>query len=433
MKKARIVSCSAFLIIGIGLAAAAQPQVLQLADGTRLTLLGVTTGTRQMAPGYENLATANWLYTPDRPSMVWILAEHQPGKWPSYELLISDRARTGCVNLEKSTGSHVRDGVDIQGFLMRAFPRWDKEMLARVKPYGAAISDQEFVITNPAPAAVEQWTPEPLPLSKSDGDLEVTLTKLIAGAPLPYRQGEHPLTNDPANQCVHLNFEFRENGQPTTNWAPWPVFTSDATGNRVRGLIYSYPANGINPIYPDRIHPSFPPVFDGYFYHPGLWPDQSPWKVRLEFRRRSGFSDEETVTFKDLPVRSGSQADFNDQWSWDARKTNVSFVAEQMVNGVKLKLLSPLVYSPKIMPGEKHLSVLFYAEPEREARAMNLTLLQATDENGQEVATPFRNGGGWAGHFALDFPNIREVKTLILRLALHKSRFVEFTVTPAKQ
>ena len=85
------------------------------------------------------------------------------------------------------------------------------------------------------------------------------------------------------------------------------------------------------------------------------------------------------------------------------------------------------------MPGEKHLAVLIYADPEREARAMNLKLLQATDENGQEVPTPFGGGGGWAGHFALDFPKVGDVKTLNLKLALHKSRFVEFTVTPTKQ
>ena len=386
-----------------------------------------------MAPGYENLPTANWLYTPDRPSTVWLLAEHEPGKWPNYELLISDEAKTACVNLEKSTGSHVRDGVDIQAFVLRAFPRWDKEMLARVRPYGCAIAKGEFVITNPAPAAVENWTPERLPVTRSDGDLAVTLTKLVAGAPLPYRQGEHPLTNDPANQCVHLHFDFRQNGQPTTNWAPWPVVTSDAAGNRVRGLIYSYPSNGINPVYPDRIHPSFPLVYDGYFYRPGLWPAQSPWKVRLEFIRCWNFSGEETVTFTNLALRSGSQQDFDDEWTWDASKTNLSFVAEQRVNGVKLKLLPPLIYSAKIIPGQKDLGVLIFAEPEREARAMNLTLLQATDENGQEVPTPFRNGGGWAGHFALDFPNPRDVKTLTLKLALHKSRFVEFTVTPAKQ
>jgi hypothetical protein len=211
------------------------------------------------------------------------------------------------------------------------------------------------------------------------------------------------------------------------------VFTSDAAGNYVRGQIYSYPSNGINPIYPDRIHPSFPPVVDGYFYQPGLWPDQSPWKVRLEFIHLSNFSDAETVTFTNLVVRSGSQQDFDDEWSWDASKTNLGFVAEQIVNGVKLKLLPPLIYSPQIMPGEKHLGVLIHADPEGEARAMNLTLLQATDENGQEVVTSFRNGGGWSGHFALDFPNVRVVKRLNLKLALHKSRFVEFTVTPTKK
>ncbi len=431
--KAKILSGSGFIILGLGLTAFGQPQVIQLDDGTKLTMLGMTTGTRQMAPGYEKLGTANWLYASDGSSTVWILSEHEPGKWPIYELLISDTAKTGCVNLEKSTGSHVRDGVDIQGFVMHAFPRWDKEMLARVKPYHAAISKGEFVITNPAPATVEHWTGEPLPITRSDGDLEVTLTEFVAGAPAPYREDRQPLTTDPANQCVHLQFDYRQNGQPTTNWVPWPVVTSDAAGNRVRGLIYEYPANGINPVYPDRVHPTFPPVSDGYYYRPGLWPNQSPWKVRMEFVHRANFSDEETVTFTNLLVRSGSQQDFNDEWSWNASKTNFSFVAEQMVNGVKLKLLPPLIYSPATMPDEKHLTVLVYAEPEQEARVMNLTLLQATDENGNEVVTPFRNGGGWAGHFSLEFPNDRVGKMLNLKLALHKSRFVEFTVTPTKR
>lgn len=431
--KARVLSWSAFFIIGLSFAAFGEPQIIQLDDSTKLTLLGVTTGPRQMAPGYEKLATANWFYTSDQSSVIWILAEHDPGKSLSYELLISDKAKPGCVNLEKGTASHVRDGIDIQGFALLAFPRWDKEMLARVKPYQAAISKGEFVITNPVPGVFEHWTPELLPITKSDGDLEVTLTKLIAGAPSPYRQGQHPLTNDPANQCVHLDFNFRQNGQPTPNWTPWRVFTSDAAGNHVRGVVHNYPSNGINPIYPDRIHPSFPPVFDGYFYRPGLWQDQSPWKVRLEFIHQSNFSDEETVTFTNLAVQTGSQDDYNEEWTRDAGKTNFNFVAEQMVNGVKLKLLPPLIYSPDSMADEKHLAVLIYADPGQKAQTMNLTLLQATDEKGQEVVTPFRTGGGWAGHFALDFPGSREMKTLNLKLALHKSRFVEFTVTPTRQ
>ena len=52
---------------------------------------------------------------------------------------------------------------------------------------------------------------------------------------------------------------------------------------------------------------------DGYYYQPGLWPDQ-PWKVRLEFIQRSGFSDDEMVTFTNVPVKPGSQQDWDDEW-----------------------------------------------------------------------------------------------------------------------
>jgi hypothetical protein len=46
--------------------------------------------------------------------------------------------------------------------------------------------------------------------------------------------------------------------------------------------------------------------------------------------------------------------------------------------------------------------------------------------------SPF--GSPWAGHYSLELPNVREdVKALNLKLALHKSRFVEFTVQPASQ
>ena len=39
------------------------PQIITLTHGTKFTLLGVTTGTQQKAPGYPNMA--NSLYTPN--------------------------------------------------------------------------------------------------------------------------------------------------------------------------------------------------------------------------------------------------------------------------------------------------------------------------------------------------------------------------------
>jgi hypothetical protein len=365
--------------------------------------------------------------------VVWIEEEHEPGKRPSYELLVSDRANTGCVNIERRQGSFVKDGVSLQSFVLTAFPRWDKETILRVKPYMGAPSKQQFVLTNPVPGPIAQWTPEPLPETKSAGDLEVTLTKLIAGAPVPYREGgSRAPTNDPVNQCVHLNFDFRQNGQSTTNWQAWPVQTTDAAGNWSRGLIYGYPKNGINPSYPDRIHPSFPPESDGYYFQPGLWPDE-PWKVRMEFIQRFNFSDDEMVTFTNLPVKPGSQQDWEDQWgAWDIGKTNFPFsITPGTVNGVHLKLLPPLLVPNKSSPGQKYVSVIIGADPDFNPRGMNLTVVEATDDQGHDLWHP--SGSGWAGHYSLEFPNVRKIKSLNLKLALHKSRFVEFTFKPAKQ
>jgi hypothetical protein len=409
-----------------------EPQVIHFDDHTKLTLLGTTYGAHHMAPGYENHGRVNWVYTASNTTVVWIKEEHEPDKWPHYELLVSDRANTGCVNIERRQGSFVNAGVSLQSFVLTAFPRWDKETILRVRPDRGASSKEHFVLTNPAPRTIAQWTPEPLPATKSAGDLEVTLTKLIAGTPVPYREGSRRApTSDPVNQCIHLDFNFRVNGQATTNWGAWPVQTTDASGNWSRGLILAYPKNGVSPSYPDRIHPSFPPENDGYYFQPGLWPVE-PWKVRLEFIQRSGFSDDEMVTFTNLRVRSGSQQDADDEWTWDASKTNFNFVAKATVNGVHLQLLPPLLVVNGAQSSEKEITIIIGAGPGFKPQGMNLTVVAATDDQGRELWS--FGQPSWAGHYSISFARVHDdVKSLNLKLALHKSRFVEFTVKPASQ
>jgi hypothetical protein len=429
-----------------------EPQIITLDDGTKLTLLGTTYGVHHMAPGYENLRTANWIYTASNTPVVWIEEEHEPGKGPIYELLVSDRANTGCVSTETDTGSHVKDGVEIQGFRLLAYPRWDKETILRVRPYRGTAVKGQFVLTNPASGTFAQWTPKPLPDTESDGNLEVTLTKLVAGAPAPHYPG---ITNgpvsDPANQCVRLNFDFRENDQSTTNWDPWPVQTTDAVGNWSRGLIYEYPTNGVYPKNPLNEEN------DGYFFQPGLWPDK-PWKVRLEFIQRSGFSDDEMVTFTNLPVKLGSQQDADDEWTaWDVGKPKLPFtipdstaltpdtrqrddgetnfpfaISPATIKGVHLKLLPPLLVTNRWQSGEMDVSIIIGADPGYKPQGMNLTVVSATDDQGRDLWSFERPP--WAGHYSIEFARVHDdVKSLNLKLALHKSRFVEFTVKPTKQ
>ena len=101
----------------------------------------------------------------------------------------------------------------------------------------AAVAKEQFVISNPKRVSVPKWTPEPMPDTQSDGDLNVTLTKLVAGAQSPYNRGNGVAKNDPLNKCVQLDFDFQQKGQSVTNWRPVPVVTSDATGNSIQGWI----------------------------------------------------------------------------------------------------------------------------------------------------------------------------------------------------
>ncbi|MGH7993976.1 MAG: hypothetical protein ACREDQ_10705, partial [Limisphaerales bacterium] len=373
-----------------GVSDSSQPQVIHLDDGTKLTFLGVTVGRRHMAPGYENLPTANWIYTASNTPVVWIKEEPGPSRQP-IELLVSDRANTGCVSTETSTGSRVEGVGEIEGFRLLAFPRWDKETILRVRPYRGAVVKGEFVITNPPLETPAQWTPKPLPDTESDGDLEVTLTKLVAGAPTPsWRGGSLMPTNDPANQCVHLNFDFRQSGRSTTNWDPWPVQVTDAAGNWSRGLIYAYPTNGIRQIWGHMISGAYiaPPAhygMDGYYFQPGLWPNQ-PWKVRLEFIQQSGFSDDELVIFTNVPVRAGSKQDLDDEWTWDGSNTNFTYIAQGKANGVNLKLLPPLLFENDNSTGNpKDVSVIIGADAGFNPKGMNLTVVSATDDQGHDL------------------------------------------------
>ena len=433
----RILSLLAGLLFAASIAFGDDKQIITLDDGTKLTLLGTTYGTHHMAPGYENLRTANWVYTASNTPVVWI--EEEPGNQPIYELLVSDRANTGCVNIEARQRSFVKPGVSLQSFVLSAFPRWDKETILRVRPYRGTAVKGEYVLTNPVPGTFAQWTPKPLPDTESDGDLEVTLTRLVAGAQTPsWQGGSLTPTNDPANQCVHLNFDFRQNGQSTTNWVPWPVQTTDAAGNWSRGLIYAYPTNGVRRIWGHMINGSYIPPpehygMDGYNFQPGLWPNQ-PWKVRLEFIRQANFSDDEIVTFTNIPVKSGSQQDVGDEWTaWDVGKTNFPFtITPATVNGVYLKLLPPLLVSDQYSTGHpKDISIIIGADPGFKAQGMNLTVVAATDNQGRDLwsfETP-----AWAGHYSIEFARVHDdIKSLNLKLALHKSRFVEFNVKPEK-
>jgi hypothetical protein len=398
------------------------PQLITGPDGSRLSLLGVTQGTEHIGP------YSNRLYAKGDTPVVWIEIDRGTNIWQEYRLLVSDQAGTACVNTEVRQRSSVGQGKQIYAFVLDAFPRWDAVTVLRACIDRSALADGQFIITNPPAGPIPEWTPKPLPDTENDGDLSVTLTKLIAGAPAPRGAAYYPGriragTNELANQCVRLDFDIRQNDELSTNWQAWPVETSDAAGNHASGLIYGYPASGV-------FYKPFPGTNDGYFYQSGLWPDEPVWKLRMELIQRSGYSEDEIVTFTNLPVRVGTKAEADDQWTWDEHNTNWTFVAQARVNGMEMKLLPPLLVADPDQGGQKSIGILVFSDAHFNPKGMNVTVLQATDDQGRDLWSPF--GVSWAGHYNIEIARVNDTKTLNLKLALHKSRFVEFTVKPAR-
>jgi hypothetical protein len=309
--------------------------------------------------------------------------------------------------------------MEIQGFMLDAFPRWDRKTVVRILSYGQGrqqVSKEQFVISNPARGSSARWTPDPLPNTQSDGDLDVTLTKLVGDAPSPYNRGNGVPKNDPINKSVQIDFDVQQKGQSATNWRPVQVETTDATGNYVKGWI-------------NQNYQNAQPT--GYFYQPGLWPDEPAWKVRLEFSRTSGFNADELWSVTNIPVRAGSQQDvwifLGNQMNSD--RTNAAF-AETTINGIRVKLF-PAIQFTDFRNNKKVVGVMLKTDPDIVSAGMRLTPPTITDDQGHTLNNESAMLG--SSDFQYEFAEPRKIKSVNVFIALHKSRFVEFTVKPSKQ
>ena len=399
-----------------------RPQVILLGDGTKLRLVAVTYGKHHNFPGNRVPVRANRrngaLDSTNDTLFVWIEQQHKGNQWPNYQVLAYDQAATACAGNWGSGGGmrQIKNGVELVGVRLDAFPRHDRKISLRFVSWGThgrQVAKGQMVIPNPARGgSFESWTPESLPDVQSDGDLDVTLTKLVYGVP-GFNGGDHS-SKDPMNKAVLAAFHTEQKGVVITNWQPTRIETSDATGNHVYNNSWS---NG----HDDNGDATMT-------YQWGLWPDEPAWKLRVEMSRVSGFSDDEMWTAQNVPVHAGRQQDL---WNYGGRnrQTGPAF-AETTLNGIHLKLF-PAVQFTDQNPGngEKAGGVRVTTEPDL-PEGYRLTVI-ATDETGHPLRGWGPNGGG--GNYVAQFPDLGNSTTLNITLALHKSRFVEYTVKPTKE
>jgi hypothetical protein len=398
------------------------PQAITLSDGTKLTLVGVDYGKHHKCPGVETVeqrygrGPASFDTTNDA-LVVWIQSKHNDKQWPNYQVLACDPAATACVGNWSRHSWQIKSGVEIMGVQLDAFPRRARKIYLRIMnwgPQGQQVAKGRMVIANPARGWFPKWVPEPLPVTYSDGDLDVTLTRLVYGVQGFYGSRDE-IKNDPMNKAVLAAFRTEQKGVVVTNWQPFRIETSDATGNQVMNNSWSNTREDNEAVMT---------------YQWGLWPDETAWKLRVEMSRTSGFNDDELWTVENIPVNPGRQQDL---WNYNNRRSNTNpAFAEATLNGIHLKLFSALQFTDENYGnGQKQGGLRIQADPDPEEVQMRMSLAKVTDEQGRDLRSWGPNGGN--GNYVFQLQDIRDAKTLNITLALHKSRFVEFTAKPTKQ
>jgi|GEM_PF-670959 len=489
--KIKLILLTAVLVLIIGLAAVgywwmSRPQVITFSDDAKVTLLKVEYGKRHAPPpatktagkpatgtagAVARRAGASSFTTPTDTLVLWVRQEYDASnnQYHNFQYYVYDAAETACAQTFGVNYAGNRGGNEVVGIRLDAFPHRQGKLHVRVQEQGNSgqeLSEQKFVISNPASGkSFAAWTAEPLPSTKEDGDLAVTLTKLVSGADMPYqRNQDNP--DDAMNKGVQVAFHVERAGKRVTSWQPVSVETTDATGNRT---VINYGPNG-NQVQWNGDEGTFT-------YQYGLWPDEPAWKVRMEMTQTSDFSSDEQWTAQNIPVVLGSQQSFNSL----AGMRGAAVVrggavvrnnppaggnppvaptpfAEADLSGHHIKVFPAVEFTnmpanypqqggfvvqiqPALMNnGMRPINAVGVNATQPPDDGLRLTLAKTTDGQGSEITSM---GNGWStsgmggdnstSTYRFTFRELAGVTNINATIALHKNRFVEFTAKPSKQ
>jgi len=420
--KAKILLWCGISILVVGVAAAVwwlqRPQAITFGDDSKVTLAGKDYGKRHTPPASKGSARRGSFTTTGDMLVLWFRQQYDPKQWHNFQYFLYDKSGTACVGSSGlNYGNRGRQGDELIGVEFSAFPRRQAKFLVGVQENSNGsqeIADRKFVVSNPARAAFANWTAEPLPATKEDEDLAVTLTRLVFGADTTYnRNQDNP--DDPINKGVEARFQVQRGGKPVNNWQPVSVETSDATGNHINGWCNTQ-WNGN----------------DGTTtYQWGLWSDELAWKLKFEFSQQSDFADNELWTVQNLPLQPGHMQDF---WNYGTRRSQTNApVAEAEVNGVHLRIF-PAKRFTDMSPNSQPQGGLTIQADGALPEGMRLTLVKLTDDQTNDVGY-WESGSSRVNKTTLYRYQLRDlfgITNLSVTCALHKSRFVEFTAKPEK-
>jgi hypothetical protein len=429
--KIKIVLLGVAVVLVIALAAGGiwwmmRPQVIVFSDDSKVTLLGVDYGKKHAAPGVKAPTTStnrtparggrNSFTTTNDMLVLWVRQEYDSKQYHNFQFFIYDKAGTACVSGYGYGGGNNR-GNEVVGVRVDAFPRRQGKFLVGIMENGNGgqeMSEKKFVISNPARKSFSKWTAEPVPTIKTDDDLAVTLNKLVYGAPNVYTRNEVD-ADDAMNKAVQATFHIERDGKPVTNWQPVTITTTDATGNQVSG-------------YANRNE--WQNGDDVVTYQYGLWPDETAWKTRLEFSQQSDFAASELWNVQDVPVVPGKQ---QEMYNYNPRRANTNSVyAEKDMNGFHLKLFPAKDFTDAGNNNWMQGGLFIQVNPDL-SEGWRMTVKVTDNQNNEVQSSDYGNSrNNNVSNYRYRLQDVAGLTNLNVSVALHKSRFVEFTAKPEK-
>jgi hypothetical protein len=437
-----LLSVAAILILGIIAGAiwwSLRPQAVTFSDDAKITLLKVEYGKHHAPPsvkaspataanGRPTRTTRTGSFNTTNDTLVlWVRQEYPTGnnEYHYFSYYIYDKAGTACVQAGGSGGSNR--GNEVVPIRVEAFPRREGKFYVTVEEGGNGgqeIAEKKFIISNPTSKSFSDWPAQTLPSTQTDDDLSVTLTKLVSGAQMPFTRGDAD-ADDAMSKGVQAAFHVERAGRAVSNWLPVSIETFDATGNHVNGWSQTFPNNG-------NSQSTEWPNGDGTLtYQYGLWA-REPWKIRLEFSQQSDFADYESWIVPALPVVPGKQQEmYNYGGNRRTAMTNAPF-AETDLNGVHIKLFPAKQFTDA--GNNNWMQGGLFIEINPDIPAGYRFTVKATDDQTNDIPCSQygsnRNNNVASYRFRLQ--DIGGLTNLNVSIALHKSRFVEFTAKPEK-
>ncbi len=163
-------------------------------------------------------------------------------------------------------------------------------------PDGTKLKAGQLTVPNPWFDTYPQWTPDPLPATRTNGPLVATLNAFTTG------HNHHSYTKSTPGGGVTIGWgtnrqdgesrsvlqgHFVTPGAPTERWVIAAASLADATGNTLTNHSLGWTRSGAT---------------TAFTLSPSLWPGEHAWRLQLQLKREAGLPPEHLFVLRHLPL-----------------------------------------------------------------------------------------------------------------------------------